>query len=202
MDRRVSRTKNAIRDAYFRLLGEKEKDKITIAEIARLADIDRKTFYLHYHDVDDIIREYCIQLVTELMHRMEKTATQSVPQGFSLNVMFDMINQLISENLDLFELLSSQQDSHYFFDEIRKMLVEVIQQKLRNTFAITETQLRIYSEFYISGIFNVYNQWIHNQIPLTIHEVANLLTNASLKGLEAIIPGSIDAVHERDTLSL
>ena len=135
------------------------------------------------------------------MHRMEKTATQSVPQGFSLNVMFDMINQLISENLDLFELLSSQQDSHYFFDEIRKMLVEVIQQKLRNTFAITETQLRIYSEFYISGIFNVYNQWIHNQIPLTIHEVANLLTNASLKGLEAIIPGSIDAVHERDTLS-
>lgn len=189
MDRRVSRTKKAIQDAYFELLHEKDNSKISIAEIARLANIDRKTFYLHYTDVDDIIREYCVELVTELMHRMERSAgqTNTATRVIPLAIMFDIINQLISENLELFELLSSKQNSHYFFDEIRKMLVDVIQNNLRDAFPITETQLRVYSEFYISGIFTVYDQWIRNKIPLTINEVAKLLTDVSLNGLESII---------------
>ncbi len=47
-DRRVRKTKKAIQDAYFRLLEKKRTEKITVAEITREADIDRKTFYLHY----------------------------------------------------------------------------------------------------------------------------------------------------------
>ena len=47
-DRRVRKTKKAIQEAYFKLLEKKKTEKITVAEITREADIDRKTFYLHY----------------------------------------------------------------------------------------------------------------------------------------------------------
>ena len=46
-DRRVLRTKKAIQNAYLDLLKKKGTEKITISDIAREADIDRKTFYLH-----------------------------------------------------------------------------------------------------------------------------------------------------------
>ena len=48
MDRRVEKTRKSIREAYFDLLMRDGKRKITIAEIARNANIDRKTFYLLY----------------------------------------------------------------------------------------------------------------------------------------------------------
>lgn len=45
-DRRVVRTRKAIREAFFKLMENQDYHKITIASVAREADIDRKTFYL------------------------------------------------------------------------------------------------------------------------------------------------------------
>ena len=44
-DRRVVRTRKAIREAFFKLMENQDYHKITIASVAREADIDRKTFY-------------------------------------------------------------------------------------------------------------------------------------------------------------
>lgn len=65
-DKRILKTKKLIRDTFFKLLEEKDFEKITIAEIADRAIISKGTFYYHYEDkydfvqklVDDIIREY------------------------------------------------------------------------------------------------------------------------------------------------
>jgi hypothetical protein len=46
MDRRVKKTKAAVQEAYFSLVMEKDTPKITITELTKQADIDRKTFYL------------------------------------------------------------------------------------------------------------------------------------------------------------
>ena len=48
IDRRQVRTKRRIRDAFMELIMEKPMEKLTIKELAERADIDRKTFYLHY----------------------------------------------------------------------------------------------------------------------------------------------------------
>ena len=42
-DRRVMKTKKAIRSAFARLLAEKDIDRITVKDIAEAADVNRKT---------------------------------------------------------------------------------------------------------------------------------------------------------------
>ena len=69
-DRRVSKTKRSIQNAYLDLLRQKGTEKITISDIAREADIDRKTFYLHYDSTEDIIREYAEEKTRELLKRL------------------------------------------------------------------------------------------------------------------------------------
>ena len=49
-DRRIRKTKSAIKSSFIELLNEKELEKITIQDIANRADINRGTFYLHYED--------------------------------------------------------------------------------------------------------------------------------------------------------
>lgn len=56
-DRRVEKTKQAMRHAFVELLKRKPYNAITISELTREADIDRRTFYLHYESIEDLVKE-------------------------------------------------------------------------------------------------------------------------------------------------
>ena len=52
-----ARTRRSIRMAFVELLREQKLEQITVTELAARADIDRKTFYIYYNTVNDLIRE-------------------------------------------------------------------------------------------------------------------------------------------------
>ncbi|MHA6482123.1 TetR/AcrR family transcriptional regulator [Paenibacillus sp. strain BS8-2] len=56
-DRRVLRTKRAIRDALTALMEEKGFDGITVKDLTERADINRGTFYIHYKDKYDLLEQ-------------------------------------------------------------------------------------------------------------------------------------------------
>lgn len=58
IDRRVKRTERAIQSAFFKLISEKDMNKITVKELCELADINKSTFYLHYRDIYDLAQQY------------------------------------------------------------------------------------------------------------------------------------------------
>lgn len=70
MDRRVKRTKEAILGAVLSLITEKDYRKISISEVARRADIDRKTFYLHYSGVEQVLTEFSENTVNTLHEKL------------------------------------------------------------------------------------------------------------------------------------
>ena len=57
LDRRVIKTKKAIRNAFAKLLAVKDINDITVSDIAELADINRKTFYNYYPGIHSVIDE-------------------------------------------------------------------------------------------------------------------------------------------------
>ena len=54
-DRRVRRTRAALRDAFLALVSEKGYEKITIQDILDRADVGRSTFYVHYRDKEALL---------------------------------------------------------------------------------------------------------------------------------------------------
>ncbi len=54
MDLRVKRTKKNIYNAFIELRTKKPLEKITIKELAELADINKATFYSYYSDIYDL----------------------------------------------------------------------------------------------------------------------------------------------------
>ncbi|MHC9531873.1 TetR/AcrR family transcriptional regulator [Dellaglioa sp. L3N] len=56
-DLRVQRTINSIYDAFKQLICEKDYQKITVTELARMAQINKKTFYRYYPTLDDLLIE-------------------------------------------------------------------------------------------------------------------------------------------------
>jgi AcrR family transcriptional regulator len=65
-DRRVRRSRLAIRDAFLALVSERGYEHVTIDDVARRADIARPTFYAHYRDKNDLVTTIVGDLTAEL----------------------------------------------------------------------------------------------------------------------------------------
>ena len=65
-DKRVRRTKRAIREALLRLIMDKPIAGVTITELCREANINRNTFYAHYSTPEDVLAEMEDELLAEM----------------------------------------------------------------------------------------------------------------------------------------
>lgn len=189
MDRRVSKTKKAIQEAYFALLKEDRRRRIAISEITRKANVDRKTFYLHYASIDDVIREFAESKVDELI---ERVFSLEFPADQLAVRVFVVFNQMISEYKEILRLLSDSDAYDYFFGQIKSLLIDrILEGNGVDPEGFTRPQIEIYVEYFISGIISSYVRWIRQELPCTIEELAEHVGTVTFGGLRAITGKSI-----------
>ena len=75
-DRRVSKTKKAIYQAFLQLLNDKGYDATTVQDIIDFADVGRSTFYCHYESKELLLDELCRYLFHHLFEREEHLTTE------------------------------------------------------------------------------------------------------------------------------
>mgnify|MGYP004462696331 CR=1 FL=1 len=66
MDRRTEYTKKVIKDGFLSCLSGGEFSKLTIKDICAEAGINRSTFYLHYHRLDDVLEQLLDEAFSEV----------------------------------------------------------------------------------------------------------------------------------------
>ena len=106
MDKRISKTRDAIIDAYLELIFEKKEQKLTLSELAQRANIARTTFYLHYESQEDIMRDAAHRKIEELLHLLEKKRFFSNP--FEVDVLFQCLNQLMEPDIEFNRFISRE----------------------------------------------------------------------------------------------
>ena len=71
-DRRILRSKRALRDALIELMEERSFDGFSVNDLCERADLNRGTFYNHFRDKDDLLA----QLEAEVMEDLERFQVQ------------------------------------------------------------------------------------------------------------------------------
>lgn len=72
-DLRTKRTRASIKTAFLTLRAKKPLEKITVKELAELAQINKATFYLHYRDIYDLSDQIEDELLTESIQLLKPT---------------------------------------------------------------------------------------------------------------------------------
>ncbi len=163
-DARVRYTRKVIKESLLKLLTEKPIQKITVKEICELAQINRATFYTHYHDPFDLLEQMEDEAFEELFAAIT-TASQDVT-NFAKKVF-----TIVKKDVDLFKILFSENGDKRFL----KKIMEVPQARMVASWhqlypQATEHQLDIFSTFIINGAIGVIEQWVRTgmqeEIPL------------------------------------
>lgn len=164
-DRRVARTKASLTAALFELLAEKDFSKISVTELTRRADVDRKTFYLHYQTVEDILVEF---YEDELAGLKKALAEEGAFCGGSLDMpgFFRVLCRRMYNNQPLFSRLAKGGGYAYFMENIRALLHEAIDRSLRSREGCSDAERVFLKEFYAAGVMRVYRQWLTGDLEM------------------------------------
>jgi len=98
-DLRVVKTRRALHDALIRLMGSCEYSKISITMLAREACVNRKTFYMHYQSVDDLVAEALSEDIRRICRQAVEEST-SPEGGCGLGSLTGMLLAAIHENVN------------------------------------------------------------------------------------------------------
>ncbi|NBI33161.1 TetR/AcrR family transcriptional regulator [Enterorhabdus sp. P55] len=162
LDRRVVRTRKAIQAAFRNLVVRQGAEKITVSALAREADIDRKTFYLHYASLDELAEEQG-HLVVDRITQVLVVGRE--PDGITVN-----LRTVVTELAAMF-----QEDPEFYRRVARELsvdsMVEALCEPVRQ--AIVESNppaaeldqpgLDYLIRFFLAGTLAVFVHWFLNE---------------------------------------
>lgn len=155
-DRRLRKTKCAIQEAFLSLLMEKEFNDITITELAKRADIDRKTFYAHYTSLGDIVDDIKAGFLEEISRLISSDLNAFTIQNF-----FRYLNEFHNQHEKLMYVIIHRVSMHPFIDSIKDAVYRLIIERFRQKPIpnISEQEFSAITIYVVGGMENLYTAW-------------------------------------------
>ena len=186
LDRRQARTKRRIREALATLLEETPIDKITIKALAEQADIDRKTFYLHYGSIGDLLAEIQGDFLGEALQLLSSYDLFSL--DFDALGFFRQINRFIDENSEFYHRMVIADQYKFFYNELKGSLKEFLYQNYlhrEDLSTLSPVKLSLYTEYVTAGVMAIYVDWLKHPA-FDLEEVAEAASELTFGGLRAV----------------
>ncbi len=188
VDRRVTRTRDALGDALMVLLQEKPFDEITVQHILDRAEIGRSTFYAHYRDKDDLflsdVEEFMELMSTQLLRREEKSTRIAPVRELFAHVadMRKLHKALMAANkmTDFLEL-----GQGHFARAINRRLAD-----LPSTRTLTAKQRVAMSHAFAGALFSLMSWWLVQPKPASPEEMDDIFHRMVWSGVSSAATGA------------
>ncbi|MEX2805383.1 TetR/AcrR family transcriptional regulator [Streptococcus sp. H31] len=181
-DLRVKRTIKAIYKAFEELICELDYDKITVTELAKRAEINKKTFYRYYPTLADLLAEMQEQYAQSYIDLIKDL---SLPDD--LEKMQRAFFEFSAEQGEAYDKITISQT---FYRDIRQDMVDMVMastwSKLARLKQLSDFQKISLLNFVQNTGLSLYRQWVEEgrRTPLEeVIETANLLTLAGVQSL-------------------
>lgn len=181
-DERYYINDEAIYDAFFLLLKEKELDKITVSDVVKRAGIVRSTFYNHYENIPALvtaIEDKTIHDIFSLMETFHPKNDKDICKSYFLTICnYTMTNPFLA-NL----LRSPRGDA--FFEKSITMFHNYVTKVTQNTSPSghSKEELSYMIACTIGSTLGVLHKWTSENFQPPAEVVADILTQVFISGM-------------------
>lgn len=173
-DRRVRKTKKALRQGQVALLEKKNLKDVTVRELTDTVDLHRGTFYVHYRDIYELYDKMWQEAIEEIREIFRQYPPEELTGGPM--PLFRAIMEYAWENRDLCQMFFGPNVDQAMARELTRLLEEKCAQDWPvlypgRTFGNNE-YLPVYV---IGGCMGVLRRWVDTGMGESPKEMARLL---------------------------
>lgn len=185
-DKRITKSKNALKATLIELLDEMPFEKIAVTDICNKAKISRITFYNHYSDkyalIDDVFKQYAKLGREVYAKRQDKNNPKSIPSISYCNMLESTLDMYYS-NMDFFKHTTPEANPYLAFKFYDVILNIVEEHTMREVFADNlKYSPREIAGFICFGLTGFINEGHKQHLPIaTIRKNASQLMRSILK---------------------
>jgi AcrR family transcriptional regulator len=167
-DRRTVKTRQAIQEALFSLMHEKQYNKITIQDIIDRANVGRSTFYSHFETKDELFLSSTEHLL-EVLNRYIMSYVENRNDEHRLIPVVELFDH-IKENSRLIKGLIKADGAELFFNKAQSYWNRKIEEYL--LLQLPEEKepkvpVSILTNHISSTLINLLKWWVNNKMSYT-----------------------------------
>ena len=172
-------------EALITLLEKKDFEYITIKEICDTAEVNRSTFYLHYENTSDLLKEttrYIIDkhlayyAIDQKRISLQFETCKREELLFITDEYLEPYLTFIKDNQRLFKVSIKQFHSMHM-DEVYGKMFEHIFSPILSRFHIPENERTYIIKFYLTGIFAIVMEWLDQNCADDMETVIRVITD-------------------------
>ena len=148
-------TKDLIRSEFIKLLNKKSLHNVTVTELAKQCKIERKTFYYHYENLTELIKEIFDEELDQVIE--EYNETLSWEEGFILATKFILDNKKAIKHM--YESDYKIELEKYVFSISGEIMNKYVSRQAEMTRA-QETDVKLIAYFYQCALSSALIQWV------------------------------------------
>ena len=190
VDRRVIKTRRQLKKGLAALMKEKSVNQITVKELVEEVDINRSTFYLHFKDIQDLLRE-----IEENMEAQIKRAIEEHPIVSGNENAFYFIEDMfrvIDEEREISKALIGPNGDMGFIHRIERIIKENSRGTLEKMFPGKKEDLKYFYAFCLSGCLGLVKVWLNEGEEKSPEEMAQMTFNMIANAKDAFCQTASD----------
>jgi AcrR family transcriptional regulator len=194
LDRRVSRTRRQLREALFNLILEKGYDAATVEEITARADVGRTTFYLHYHDKEDLLMESIGELVDDLIEHMARIPLgewklESGNPDSAPSPAIALPFQHVASNARLYRIVLRGEGTYSVSRRLREIIAQASAEMIRVLLGIdklgeinSQVPMDVFINYLAGAWLGLITWWLENEMPYPAEHIAGMFQRMVVQG--------------------
>lgn len=197
-DRRVRKSKRAIKQAFIQLLKENNLNRITIQQISDLADVNRGTFYLNYEDKYALLDEMENEQIEKIkgfvdirkMDLSTKTSDRFI-EDFANKVIKNVITH-IEHNIEFYQVILNLERK----SQIEEQLAEIVRSNIKHLIGDKDDIFGIPENYYLSyvvgSMMSMIKYWVSDENRVSVEELVNYVSTIASTGPLSIMKRMVD----------
>ena len=176
--------------ALITLLEKKDFEYITIKEICDTAGVNRSTFYLHYENTSDLLKETTRYIIDKHLAYYE-IGKKHISLQFEIckrkELLFITDEYLIpyltfiKDNQRLFKVSIKHFHSMHM-DEVYNKMFDHIFSPILSRFCVPESERAYMIKFYLTGIFAIIMEWLDKNCSDEMDTVIKVISDCVMGG--------------------
>lgn len=166
-NKRSKITRYALKTALINLLKTKHISEVTVTDICKEASINRSTFYSHFENQMDVLKEIENDIYEQFKLYLPGETVCDYKQTLSNNLEF------IKNNEETFKVLLSDNGNQSFKNTIAKLSFGV------NKEAADDTAFRYHRIFNINGFIGIIDHWLNTGMKESVDYMSDLILKLS-----------------------